>query len=186
MTWPTKSRVHELAERLRQEDPYGGRAEYGGRGPAAAIRVANRPAGFGRADGWLGVDTAPLFAAAFATRQLGRVFGGAGGVGGGRHQHGFAAALGDDGSLTGRGHPWARGLVCGVMTTLGGVGHTLPYLIQNFHVATTVAVAVVALELAVISWVRHRYMDTPFMSAAFQVVVGGVLVFLTGILIGSS
>jgi VIT1/CCC1 family predicted Fe2+/Mn2+ transporter len=72
------------------------------------------------------------------------------------------------------------------MTTLGGVGHTLPYLIQNFHVATTVAVAVVALELAVISWVRHRYMDTPFMSAAFQVVVGGVLVFLTGILIGSS
>jgi erythrin-vacuolar iron transport family protein len=72
------------------------------------------------------------------------------------------------------------------MTTMGGVGHTLPFLIANFHVAMLVAVAVVALELAAISWIRHKYMDTPLLAAAFQVVVGGVLVFLTGILIGSA
>jgi VIT1/CCC1 family predicted Fe2+/Mn2+ transporter len=99
---------------------------------------------------------------------------------------GFAEALSDDGSLTGRGHPWVRGIVCGIMTTAGGIGHTLPFLIPSFRVAMSAAVAVVAVELAAISFVRHRYMDTPFLSAAFQVVVGGVLVFLAGILIGSS
>ena len=99
---------------------------------------------------------------------------------------GFAEALSDDGSLTGRGHPWVRGLICGLMTTAGGIGHTLPFLISDFRVATSVAGAIVAAELAAISFVRHRYMDTPFLTAAFQVVVGGVLVFLTGILIGSS
>ena len=99
---------------------------------------------------------------------------------------GFAEALSDDGSITGRGHPWLRGVVCGLMTTLGGVGHTLPYLIPDFHVATTLAVAVVLVELWAIAWVRARYMDTPFLQAAFQVVVGGVLVFVTGILIGSA
>lgn len=130
---------------------------------------------------------APLFAAAFATRDSWDAFvvGLAASVGAGISM-GFAEALSDDGSLTGRGHPWARGLVCGLMTTLGGIGHTLPFLIPSFRVATTVAVIIVAAELGVISWVRHRYMDTPFLSAAFQVVVGGVLVFLTGIVIGSS
>ena len=130
---------------------------------------------------------APLFAAAFATRDSWDAFvvGLAASVGAGISM-GFAEALSDDGSLTGRGHPWARGIVCGVMTTLGGIGHTLPFLIHRFSLATTVAVVVVAIELAIISWVRHRYMDTPFLSAAFQVVVGGVLVFLSGILIGSS
>jgi rubrerythrin len=130
---------------------------------------------------------APLFAAAFATRDSWDAFvvGLAASVGAGISM-GFAEALSDDGSLTGRGHPWARGVVCGLMTTLGGIGHTLPFLIERFSLATTIAVAVVAVELGVISWVRHRYMDTPFLSAAFQVVVGGVLVFLSGILIGSS
>ena len=99
---------------------------------------------------------------------------------------GFAEALSDDGSITGRGRPWLRGLVCGLMTTLGGLGHTLPFLIPNFHVATTLAVAVVLVELWAIAWVRARYMDTPFLQAAFQVVLGGVLVFVTGILIGSA
>jgi VIT1/CCC1 family predicted Fe2+/Mn2+ transporter len=99
---------------------------------------------------------------------------------------GFAEALSDDGSLTGRGHPWMRGLVCGVMTTLGGVGHTLPYLIPDFRIATTLAVAVVLVELWVIAWVRARYMDTPFLQAAFQIVLGGVLVFVSGIVIGSA
>ncbi len=99
---------------------------------------------------------------------------------------GFAEALSDDGSLTGRGAPVIRGTVCGAMTTLGGLGHTLPYLIPDFRVATIVAIIVVVVELAVISYIRYRYMDTPFLSAAFQVVVGGVLVFLAGILIGSS
>lgn len=130
---------------------------------------------------------APLFAAAFATRSSTDAFlvGLAASVGAGISM-GFAEALSDDGSLTGRGHPWIRGLVCGLMTMGGGIGHTLPFLIPSFMVAFTVAVLVVAVELAVISYIRHRYMDTPFLSAAFQVGVGGVLVFLAGILIGSS
>jgi rubrerythrin len=130
---------------------------------------------------------APLFAAAFATRNSWDAFlvGLAASVGAGISM-GFAEALSDDGSLTGRGHPWVRGLVCGLMTTAGGIGHTLPFLISNFHLAIMVAVGIVAIELAAISYIRHRYMDTPFLSAAFQVVVGGVLVFLSGILIGSS
>ncbi len=99
---------------------------------------------------------------------------------------GFAEAASDDGSLTGRGAPWLRGTVCGAMTTIGGVGHTLPYLIPDFWTATVLAVIVVAVELVAISYIRYRYMDTPFLSAAFQVVLGGTLVFLAGILIGSS
>lgn len=98
----------------------------------------------------------------------------------------FSEGLSDDGSLTGRGSPWLRGGVTGLMTTAGGIGHTLPFLISSFRVATLVAVIVVAVELCVISYVRHKYMDTPFLQATFQVVVGGVLVFLTGWLIGSS
>ncbi len=130
---------------------------------------------------------APLFAAAFATHQSWDAFlvGLAASVGAGISM-GFAEALSDDGSLTGRGHPWVRGIVCGMMTTAGGIGHTLPFLISNFKIATSAAVAIVSAELAAISFVRHRYMDTPFLNAAFQVVVGGVLVFLAGILIGSS
>jgi erythrin-vacuolar iron transport family protein len=99
---------------------------------------------------------------------------------------GFAEALSDDGSLTGRGAPLVRGAICGVMTAIGGLGHTLPYLIPNFWTATAVAIAVVAVELVTISYIRHRFMDTPFLAATFQVVVGGVLVFVAGILIGSS
>lgn len=98
----------------------------------------------------------------------------------------FAEALSDDGSLTGRGYPWFRGMVTGLMTTAGGIGHTLPFLIADFRVAMTASVIVVACELAAISYIRHRYMDTPFLSAAFQVVVGGVVVFVAGILIGSA
>lgn len=130
---------------------------------------------------------APVFAAAFATHNSTTAFlvGIAASVGAGISM-GFAEALSDDGSLTGRGHPWARGVVEGVMTTAGGIGHTLPFLIQNFTVAATAAGAVVAVELAAISYIRHRYMDTPFLSAVFQVVVGGTLVFVTGILIGKS
>jgi VIT1/CCC1 family predicted Fe2+/Mn2+ transporter len=99
---------------------------------------------------------------------------------------GFAEALSDDGSLTGRGYPWVRGAICGLMTTAGGIGHTMPFLISSFHVAMIIATAVVLVELSVISYIRHRYMDTPFLQAAFQVVVGGVLVFLAGIIIGRS
>jgi VIT1/CCC1 family predicted Fe2+/Mn2+ transporter len=99
---------------------------------------------------------------------------------------GFAESLSDDGSLTGRGSPWIRGTVTGAMTTAGGLGHTLPFLIADFHLAVGVAIAVVMIELGVISFIRHRYMDTPFLQAAFQVIVGGLLVFITGWLIGSS
>ncbi len=130
---------------------------------------------------------APLFAAAFATKVSWDAFlvGLAASVGAGISM-GFAEALSDDGTLTGRGHPWIRGFVCGLMTTAGGIGHTLPYLIPDFRVATLVAVLVVIVELAAISYVRHRYMDTPLFSAAVQVAFGGALVFAAGILIGSS
>lgn len=130
---------------------------------------------------------APVFAAAYATGASRDAFlvGMAASIGAGISM-GFAEALSDDGVISGRGHPWARGIVCGIMTTMGGIGHTLPFLIANFHLAMIVAVAVVAVELAAISWIRHKYMDTPLLAAAFQVVVGGVLVFITGILIGSA
>jgi rubrerythrin len=130
---------------------------------------------------------APLFAAAFATQKSSNAFlvGLAASIGAGISMA-FSEGLSDDGSLTGRGSPWLRGTVTGLMTTAGGIGHTMPFLISNFHVATLVAVIVVAVELGIISYVRHRYMDTPFLQAAFQVIVGGVLVFLTGWLIGSS
>jgi rubrerythrin len=130
---------------------------------------------------------APLFAAAFATHSTWETFlvGLAASVGAGISM-GFAEALSDDGSLTGRGAPLVRGIVCGTMTAIGGLGHTLPYLIPNFWTATMVAIAVVVVELIAISYIRHRFMDTPFLAATFQVVVGGALVFATGILIGSS
>lgn len=130
---------------------------------------------------------APLFAAAFATHATWQTFvvGLAASVGAGISM-GFAEALSDDGSLTGRGAPALRGAVCGVMTTIGGLGHSLPYLIADFWMATGAAIAVVCLELTAISWIRWRFMDTPFLAATFQVVIGGVLVFIAGILIGSS
>ena len=130
---------------------------------------------------------APLFAAAVATHNSWAAFlvGMAASVGAGISM-GFAEALSDDGSLTGRGYPWLRGIVCGLMTTAGGIGHTLPFLIPNFRIALSAAIVVVAAELGVISFVRHRYMDTPLFSSAVQVVLGGTLVFIAGILIGSS
>jgi erythrin-vacuolar iron transport family protein len=130
---------------------------------------------------------APLFAAAFATHSSHDAFvvGLAASIGAGISM-GFAEALSDDGALTGRGHPWVRGVVCGLMTAAGGLGHTLPFLVDHFGLAVALASLVVAAELAAISYIRHRYMDTPLLSATFQVVVGGVLVFLTGLLIGSA
>jgi rubrerythrin len=130
---------------------------------------------------------APLFAAVFATHSSHDTFlvGMAASIGAGISM-GFAEALSDDGSLTGRGRPWARGVVCGLMTTAGGLGHTLPFLIPAVKTATAVAICVVAVELGVIAWIRKRYMDTPLLSAIFQVVLGGFLVFLAGILIGNS
>src|ERR1700730_4627491 len=130
---------------------------------------------------------APLFAAAFATHDTWATFlvGLAASVGAGISMA-FAEALSDDGPLTGRGAPVLRGITCGAMTFLGGIGHTLPYLIPAFAIATAVSFAVVAVELAAISYIRFRFMDTPFLAAAFQVIIGGVLVFLAGILIGNS
>ena len=130
---------------------------------------------------------APVFAAAFATRNTWDAFavGLAASLGAGISM-GFAEALSDDGSLTGRGTPWLRGLICGAMTALGGIGHTLPFLIPDFRLALGVAIAVVVVELAVITWIRQHFMDTPVFSAAMQVALGGALVFATGILIGSS
>jgi rubrerythrin len=130
---------------------------------------------------------APLFAAAFATHNTWSTFlvGLAASLGAGISM-GLAEGLSDDGKLTGRGHPLIRGAAAGIMTAIGGLGHTLPYLIPDFNTATGVAVVVVFIELWAISWIRYKYMDTPFLKAAFQIAVGGFLVFLTGILIGSA
>jgi rubrerythrin len=130
---------------------------------------------------------APVFAAAFARHESHIAFlvGLAASLGAGISM-GFAEALSDDGSLTGRGHPWVRGLVSGLMTTVGGIGHTLPFLIPSFRIATLVAVIVVIAELGVIAWVRHRYMESPWVSATLQVVLGGAMVFAAGVIIGTS
>lgn len=130
---------------------------------------------------------APVFASALATGRPYDAFlvGLAASVGAGISMA-FAEALSDNGSLTGRGAPLLRGLITGLMTTLGGVGHTLPFLIPTFETALAVAIAVVVIELGAISWIRWKYMDTPPVSATFQVAVGGALVFACGILIGTS
>ena len=129
---------------------------------------------------------APIFAAAFSTHSSYDAFlvGAAASLGAGISM-GFAEALSDDGSLTGRGTPYIRGVVTGAMTTLGGLGHTLPFLIPNLHLALIVATCVVALELSLISWIRWRFMDTSPIRATLQVALGGALVFATGILIGA-
>lgn len=130
---------------------------------------------------------APLFAAAFATMSTWQTFlvGMAASVGAGISM-GFAEALSDDGTLTGRGHPLLRGSVTGLMTAIGGIGHTLPFLINDFRIATILAIVVVLIELWVIAWIRSRYMDTKFLRAAFEIVVGGLIVFAAGILIGNA
>ena len=130
---------------------------------------------------------APVFAAAFATRNPWEAFlvGIAASLGAGISM-GFAEALADDGKLSGRGTPILRGAVCGLMTMAGGIGHTLPYLIPNFFTATVIACVVVVIELAVIAWIQWRYMDTPPLSAAAKVMLGGGLVLAAGVLIGSS
>ncbi len=130
---------------------------------------------------------APVFAAAFATRSSWNTFlvGMAASIGAGISM-GFAEALADDGKLSGRGTPFLRGLVCGLMTIAGGIGHTLPYLIPDFWTATAVAAGVVVIELLTIAWIQWRFMDTPPVSAAAKVMLGGALVLAAGILIGSS
>jgi erythrin-vacuolar iron transport family protein len=130
---------------------------------------------------------APIFAAAFATHNTWDAFrvGLAASVGAGISMA-FAEALSDDGSLTGRGRPVIRGMVTGLMTAAGGIGHTLPFLLSDFHFAFVAALFVVVVELAVIAFVRHRYMDTSIVSSATQVILGGGLVFAVGILIGNS
>jgi hypothetical protein len=130
---------------------------------------------------------APLFAAAFATRDSHTAFlvGLATAIGAGISMA-FSEGMSDDGKLSGRGSPWLRGTVCGLMTFLGALGHTLPFLIPAFLTAALIAAAVVIVELLLIAWIRNHYMDTPLLAATFQVVVGGVIVFLAGILIGIS
>jgi len=135
---------------------------------------------------------APLFAAAFATHQNWQTFlvGLAASIGAGISM-GFAEALSDDGSLTGRGSPWLRGAASGIMTAIGGLGHSLPYLVPDswpnaFWIATAIAGVVVFFELWAIAFIRSRYMDTPFLQAVFQIVLGGVIVLAVGILIGAA
>jgi rubrerythrin len=181
-------RTHEsLAERLEQQHltPDAQRAESEARHRMFVLQVV-QPGLAGLMDG--SVSTlAPLFAAAFATHATWQTFlvGLAASIGAGISM-GFAEALSDDGSLTGRGHPWLRGSITGLMTAVGGLGHTLPYLIGDFWTATTLSAVVVLIELWAIAYIRAKYMDTRFLQAAFEVVVGGLIVFAAGILIGNA
>ena len=179
---------HEsLASRLGQEHLTGdARAEEAETQRRMFVLQIVQPGLAGLMDG--SVSTlAPLFAAAFATMNTWETFlvGLAASVGAGISM-GFAEALSDDGSLTGRGHPWLRGGVTGLMTSVGGIGHTLPYLIDDFRLATTLAIVIVLIELWAIAWIRARYMDTKFLRAAFEVVLGGLIVFAAGIIIGNA
>lgn len=130
---------------------------------------------------------APIFATAFATGDTWTTFlvGLAASIGAGISM-GFTEAASDDGQISGRGSPVKRGFASGIMTTVGGLGHALPYLIPDFWTATYLAILIVFVELWAIAWIQNKFMDTPFLRATFQVVVGGTLVFLTGILIGQA
>ena len=182
-----EGRHYDIAEAMdEQQRASGARAEEDKSERRKFVLQIVQPGLAGLMDG--SVSTlAPVFAAAFATHNSKDAFlvGMAASLGAGISM-GFAEAMSDDGVLSGRGKPLMRGIVCGAMTTAGGIGHTLPFLISNFYLAMYIAVAIVAVELGVIAWIRHRYMDTPLLSAAFQVIVGGTLVFIVGILIGSA
>jgi rubrerythrin len=177
----------DRAQKLSQELLSGGARhnEDAARQRAFVLQVV-QPGLAGLMDG--SVSTlAPLFAAAFATHNTWETFlvGLAASVGAGISM-GFAEALSDDGELTGRGPPLLRGSITGLMTAIGGIGHTLPYLIGDFALATGIAIVVVLIELWVIAWVRSHYMETKFLRAAFEVVVGGLIVFAAGVLIGNA
>jgi len=130
---------------------------------------------------------APIFASAFSTQNPGETFvvGLAAAVGAGISM-GFTEAVSDDGTISGRGSPLKRGISAGIMTTIGGLGHALPFLIPDFWTATVIAITMVVVELAVITWIQNRFMETPLFRAAFQVALGGALVFAAGILIGNA
>ena len=182
-----ESKHYELAEEMDEaQKKSGAREKEDDSGRRKFVLQIVQPGLAGLMDG--SVSTlAPVFAAAFATKDSWDAFlvGMAASLGAGISM-GFAEAMSDDGVLSGRGKPLARGIVCGAMTTAGGIGHTMPFLITNFNIAMLIAVIIVAIELGVIAWIRHRYMDTPLLAATFQVIVGGVLVFIVGILIGSA
>jgi rubrerythrin len=182
-----ESKHYELAEEMdEKQKASGARETEDAAGRRRFVLQIVQPGLAGLMDG--SVSTlAPVFAAAFATHNSWEAFlvGLAASLGAGISM-GFAEAMSDDGVLSGRGHPLLRGTVCGLMTTAGGIGHTMPFLISKFYLAMYVAMAVVAVELGIIAWIRHRYMDTPLLAAAFQVIVGGTLVFIVGILIGSA
>lgn len=183
------------AERKHESRAEGLRAQYEASDASSAERDTARrqfvltwvqPGLAGLMDG--SVSTlAPIFATAFATHNSWTTFivGLAASVGAGISM-GFTEAAHDDGVISGRGAPWKRGLASGLMTALGGLGHALPYLIPNFWLATGIAGVVVFVELWAIAWIQNRYMETPFMRAVFQVVLGGALVLAAGILIGGS
>jgi len=173
-----KLEAQHLGDGAREEEDFAARRQF--------LLTWVQPGLAGLMDG--SVSTlAPIFATAFATQNPWTTFlvGLSASVGAGISM-GFTEAAHDDGKLSGRGSPWKRGLASGVMTTIGGLGHALPYLIPSFRVATAIALIVVFIELWAIVWIQHRYMETPFGRATFQVVLGGGLVLAAGILIGAS
>ncbi|MCB4771100.1 VIT1/CCC1 transporter family protein [Ancylobacter sp. Lp-2] len=180
-------RHHDLAKHIAASQQQNGvRAEEDGRARRQFVLTWVQPGLAGLMDG--SVSTlAPIFATAFATQNSWTTLqvGLAAALGAGISM-GFTEAAHDDGVISGRGSPIKRGLASGVMTAIGGLGHALPYFIPEFRTATAIAVAVVFVELWAIAFIQNRYMETPFLRAVVQVVIGGALVLATGILIGGS
>ena len=175
------SKANALADRHLDDSSRGDEAEAANR---QFVLTFVQPGLAGLMDG--SVSTlAPIFATAFATQNTHTTLlvGLAASVGAGISM-GFTEAAHDDGVISGRGSPLKRGLASGIMTTVGGLGHALPYLIPDFWTATLIACVVVFVELWAIAWIQNRFMETPFLRAAFQVVLGGALVFAAGVLIG--
>ncbi|WP_295812725.1 iron exporter MbfA [uncultured Nitratireductor sp.] len=178
-----ESLAHRLSEKHLGEDE---RAEEEKTERKQFILTYVQPGLAGLMDG--SVSTlAPIFAAAFATGDTWQTFlvGLAASIGAGISM-GFTEVASDDGVISGRGSPIRRGLATGIMTTVGGLGHALPYLIPHFWVATIIAFIIVFIELWAIAWIQNRYMETPWSRATFQVVLGGALVFAAGMLIGNA
>lgn len=174
-----------LVREIRQSDEHP-QDQHGDSAHRAFVLQYIQPGLNGLIDGSIST-LAPIFAVAFATYDTWTTFlvGLAASIGSGISM-GIAEAMSDDGLISGRGHPWKRGTVTGIMTAVGGLGHTLPYLISDFWTATAIAAIIVVAELWIIAWVRARYMETPFMRAALEVVAGGLIVFGVGIAIGSA
>ena len=182
---PTPAPRHFGCALLHRIGVRGCQVAHDGKCSEFVLRVV-QPALVGLVDGSIST-LAPLFATAYATRNphIALLIGVATSLGAGISM-GMSEGLSDDGALTGRGSGTLRGAICGVATFFGGIFHTLPFLMKDFHLALLAAYAVVGVELMLIAWIRFHFMETPFWKSVVQVVLGGLLVLGVCIAFGSA